>query len=201
MYGQYQYGTFSYSDAPLTPDDIKPFIPDLMKYLPPYYHKIYEMKEIQKTSANELGFLKYFADDIFKQVFLDTATWGLELWEKDLGIITDFSKSDQFRREIIKARLRGRGTVTKKLIKKIAESFTNAEVEVIEQPATFSFVIKFIGVKGIPPNMAGLIEEIENIKPAHLLYSFEYTYTWWDKLKELTWNEASEKTWDELKVY
>jgi hypothetical protein len=44
---------------------------------------------------------------------------------------------------------------------------------------------------------------LEDIKPAHLGYVFEYTYTVWNVLKEknLTWTNSIIKTWDELKVY
>jgi len=204
MYGQPQYGTFIYSDEINKDSDISPFVPDLMEYLPPYYRGIYEMTEIQKVTANKIGYLKFLADDIFKQLFIDTATWGLLYWEKDLNITTDISKSELFRREVILAKLRGQGTVTKKLIKNTAETFTNAEVEVIEKNKDSFFIIKFIGIKGIPLNMAGLIEVIENIKPAHLQYKFEYSYTWWDTLryeKPITWNSANLQTWNELRVY
>ena len=49
--------------------------------------------------------------------------------------------------------------------------------------------------------MASFIEMIEDLKPAHLTYSFEYTYTWWNKLKEITWAQAGMGTWNDLRVY
>ncbi|WP_235867359.1 YmfQ family protein [Priestia abyssalis] len=200
MYGNYLYGTLAYSDTP-TDEDLNQFIPTLMPYLPPYYYRSRLMKAIQESNAKEIAKVRYTINNVKLQQSIDTATRGLIWWERDLGIKTDLSKPDVFRREIIKAKLRGRGTVTKKLIKNTAESFANAEVDVIEHPSEYSFTIKFIGIKGIPPNMAGLMETIENIKPAHLLYHFEYTYTWWEKLKELTWEDARPKTWNDLRVY
>jgi hypothetical protein len=49
--------------------------------------------------------------------------------------------------------------------------------------------------------MAGLINAIEEIKPAHLAYSFKYTYTTWGALDGLTWGAANQKSWGELKIY
>jgi hypothetical protein len=201
LYGNYQYGAFSYSDTPLTNDDIESFIPDLMKYLPKYYYRSNLMIAIQDANAKEIAKVRYTIDDARKQLSIDTATRGLVWRERDLGIVTDLSKPEMFRREIIKAKLQGRGTITKELIKNTATAFANAEVDVIEHNDEFAFTIKFIGVKGIPPNMAGLINEIEIIKPAHLLYNFEYTFTWWGLLSDLTWENAESMTWDELRAY
>lgn len=79
--------------------------------------------------------------------------------------------------------------------------FFRGDVEVVEVPGAYSFEVRFVGTLGIPANMAGLIQIMEEIKPAHLDYSFVYSYTWWDSLKSLTWNGAHSKTWNELRVY
>ena len=55
-------------------------------------------------------------------------------------------------------------------------SYSFAEVDVIENPADYSFIIKFVGTKGLPPNMADLTITIEEIKPAHLSFTFEYIF-------------------------
>ena len=51
--------------------------------------------------------------------------------------------------------------------------------------------------------MKGLISAIDEIKPAHLVYDFKYTYTSWDYLesKNLTYNDTDKITWDELEIY
>ena len=202
MYGRYQYATTAYSDTPLTEQEIQLLTPELMKYLPLYYNrKDGLVKSIQHAYGLEIARILYRLEDVKKQFFIDTATWGLVWYERDLGIETDILKPEQFRREKVKAMLRGRGTITKELIKNTARAFAGAEVEVFEYNSELSFVIKFFGVLGIPKNLSDLIEIIDMIKPAHLLYSFEYTYTWWNSLKELTWNEANTMTWDEIRAY
>ena len=202
MYGNYLYGAVAYSDTPLTTDDIKSLAPDLMKYLPLYYSRETGLvKTIEDASALEIARILYLLEDLKKQYFIDTATWGLDWFARDLGIPIDTSKPFIYRREIIKARLRGRGTVTKQLIINTAKAFSGGDVEVIEYPAESRFVVRFVGVLGVPPNLAGLIEEIDNIKPAHLLYEFEYTYTVWESLKAITWNESKNNTWDEIRSY
>lgn len=185
-----------------TGEDIQPYKPDLMRYLPHYYVSSTIMKAIQDAYAEELGQVYYFLNDFLKQFLTPTtATWGLAFWEQELGLKTDISKSYEERREIIMARLRGIGTVGKNVLISAASAFSGGDVDVIEYPAEHRFVVKFIGTLGVPKNMASFIDMVEDMKPAHLAYEFEYTYTWWNMLKEITWAQAGLGTWDDLRVY
>ena len=85
------------------------------------------------------------------------------------------------------------------MMKNVAQAFSGGEVDILENFSDYSFIVQFIGIKGIPKNMQGLIDMIETIKPAHLGYSFKYTYTVWNFLSKLTWQ--NNKTWDDLKIY
>ena len=198
MYGVLQYG----EELQPTGEDIQPYKPDLMRYLPHYYVSSTIMKAIQDAYAEELGQVYYFLNDFLKQFLTPTtATWGLAFWEQGLGLKTDISKSYEERREIIMARLRGIGTVGKNVLISAASAFSGGDVDVIEYPAEHRFVVKFIGTLGVPKNMASFIDMVEDMKPAHLAYEFEYTYTWWNMLKEITWAQAGLGTWDDLRVY
>jgi len=202
-YGETLYGILQYGEElQPTEEDIHSYKPDLMRYLPHYYVSSTIMKAIQDAYAEELGQVYYFLNDFLKQFLTPTtATWGLAFWEQELGLKTDISKSYEERREIIMSRLRGIGTVGRDVIKRAAEAFSGGDVDVIEYPAEHRFVVKFVGTLGIPKNMASFIEMIEDLKPAHLTYSFEYTYTWWNTLKEITWAQAGMGTWNDLRVY
>ena len=200
-YGESTYGTHQYGEETKNSDGQNITPPDLMAYLPAYYRDSRVVRAIQNALAEEIGNLRYAQDDVLRQFFVYTATWGLDLWEKILDLPVDTTRPAERRREIIIAKLRGAGTTTKQMIINAAAAFSGGEVDVIEYPAEYRFVVKFIGVKGIPPNMAGFIAMLEQIKPAHLTYSFEYTYTVWDNLRVLAWSQAGTRTWNELKVY
>lgn len=150
---------------------------DLMQYLPSFYREIREMREIQNTASEEIDRIADARTDAMDQLFLDTATWGLAFWEKDHGLETDPSKPDSWRREILKAKIQGTGTATKKMIIETATSFSGGEVDVVEYPEENRFEVWFVGTRGIPPNIDGFIQMVETIKPAHLAYDFKYTYT------------------------
>lgn len=112
--------------------------------------------------------IKEERDELFNQFNIDTATWGLELWEKEYGLETDITKTLLDRRSRIKSKMRGVGTTTKRLIKNIAESFSNGHVEVTEHNNEYYFEIEFVGKIGLPPNIPDLKAAIEEAKPAHL---------------------------------
>lgn len=202
MYGVMEYGAVKYAqEQTVTEDEPNIYKPDLLSYITPVLRDIEEFKVINDIISNELSLLSCNIRDIFKQCFIDTATWGLTFWENQYGILIDLSKSYEERREIIKAKKRGQGTVNGKLLKSTAEAFSGGEVQIINHPESYYFIVEFIGIKGIPRNIASFKDMLDTIKPAHLAYEFQYTYTWWDKLNELTWNSAKFRTWNDLKVF
>ena len=173
---------------------------NLMDLLPDYYKGNLTMEELQDILSTDMDNLATAFDKTINQCFVNTATDLLSRYEKIFGLQVDVSKSDEFRRERIRAKIRGTGTVTKQMIKDVASSYSNGEVEVIEDPANYSFKIKFVGTKGIPANMTDLTLTIQEIKPAHLAFEFEFTYNTWKDVEGMTWSEASIYTWNELRV-
>ena len=169
---------------------------DLMKYLPLYWHNIKEMVALQGTLGMELGEIECKLKDLFSQCFIETATWGLDIWERELDLKTDLSLSYEHRREMIKAKLRGSSTTTKEMIANVAKAFSNGEVEVIEHNDEYYFDIKFVGTRGIPANMAGLKSILEEIKPAHLGINYVFTFATWGEVKKRIWGEVKKLTWD-----
>lgn len=201
-YGRLLYSAFIYGDSGADAEQPEYPIPDLMRYLPWYYHESPEMLQLQVIVAEDVGALRNYAmPDLLQQMFIRTATWGLDYWEHELGIVTDLGNSYARRREIILAKLRGSGTSTKERIKNVAEAFSGGEVDVIEYNEEYRFEVKFIGVLGIPPNMAGFLNMLDEVKPAHLGYYISYSYTVWLMVKPLNWNEAGTRTWGQLRTY
>lgn len=215
MYGNEKYGVNEYgynieeiiNNTPediLTKEDILKIYPvDLSKYVPPFKYNEKTLNKVYKMQEYKLGVLCWQIDDLLKQCFIDTATWGLSLWEEEFGIPTNLNHSYEERREVLKVKKRGQGVCTKALIKSIAEVFSGGECNVIENTSPYTFTIQFVGVKGIPKNMQGLKDAVDNIKPAHMLYDFKYTYTSWNYLdsKNLSWKDAEALTWNDLEIY
>lgn len=172
----------------------------MLSYLPDYYATSRAMSTNMDAQGSELDQLWQALDGTLEQYFVSTATWGLDFWEKELGIMIDSSKPFSQRRSVILSKLRGIGTVTVSLIKSVAEAYDGGTVNVTMKPETYTFTVKFVDTRGIPPNLDDLKAVIEEIKPAHLAVEYAFTYTQWEELKQKTWDNLKNFTWDQAKT-
>jgi len=148
------------------------------------------LKEIFNAEQRQFDKLNVSLDDLRLHMDVDTATWGLDIYEKELKIITDKNKPINERRSVIKSKMRGSGKVDAALIKMVADSFTNGDVDV-----TFDGKIGIIfnSIYGIPENIEDVKNAIRDIKPAHLDIYFEFLYRVYNDLLSLypTYNDLS----------
>lgn len=171
----------------------------LMEYLPELWRGTPEMVAIQGALDPAVDAAWAARDALIAQVDVTTATWGLANWEQMLGLAVDASKSDSYRRTRVMSKLRGQGTTTAKMLKNVAESFSNGEVEVIEHPAECGVDLKFVGTIGVPPNMDDLTAAVEEVIPAHLSYRYIIQFRPWGQLARHHWGALAARTWGEVK--
>lgn len=171
---------------------------EMLADLPDYYATSRVMSTNMNAQGCELDELWKSLDGALNQYFVSTATWGLERWENELGIGIDETKPVSQRRSVILSKLRGIGTVTIQMIRSVAEAYDGGKVEVSLQPETYTFTVRFVDTRGIPPNLDDLKAVIEEIKPAHLAVEYAFTYTQWLELKQKTWGDLKNFTWGEV---
>ncbi len=153
------------------------------------------MQELQELfNVNVNGLANNFRV-LLNECFVVTASTLLSRYEEVYGLEVNVEKSNTFRRERIMAKIRGAGTTTKQMIEDVAAAFSGGSVDIIEYPMENRFVVKFIGALGIPANMEDLTLTIEEIKPAHLTFTFEYTYHTWAEVSAYLWGDVDHVTW------
>lgn len=172
----------------------------LIELLPNYYEKNVTMNTLQGILSEVTAELEIGLSNTISECFASTASSLLSRYENLLGLEVDISKTDEFRRERIYAKISGAGTTTKAMIIDVVSRYSNGEVEVVEDNPNNTMIIKFVGTLGIPGNMADLKMTIEEIKPAHLAVTYEYSYSTWNDLEGMTWEAASAYTWEELRM-
>ena len=165
--------------------------------LPFFFNNKIDSK-IQNSLYLEAETLHNENDNTLDQFFVETSTWGLDYWEKMLGIKKN-NFDMQTRRENIKAKMRSRGTSTVKVIKNICESYANGEVDIIENPNDYSFVIEFVGSKGVPLAFDELDKVVNKIKPCHLAHTYKFRYTTYKELEPFTHSQLAQYTHDEIR--
>lgn len=158
----------------------------------PITRPIIDAFEIEEKILNET------IEDVKKQFFVDEATWGLDKWEKMLGISKN-NNDIQTRRENIKAKMRSRGTTTIDVIKNICEAYSNGVVDIIVNHSDYSFVIDFIGSIGVPKAFDELDKTINEIKPCHLAHSYKFNYNTHADLSKFTHEQLANYTHEELR--
>jgi hypothetical protein len=149
---------------------------EIIGLLPEFLRESPEYRAIAVAAGKQFDKLEANIDDVLNQFFIDSATWGLSLWEKDYGIPTNINKPIEEKRSNLKAKKRGVGTVDKELIKSTAEAYYGGEVEVIGRPRELEGVIKFISNYGVPSNLDDVKKALFEIIPAHMDLTFEFTY-------------------------
>ena len=115
----------------------------LINKLPSFYDNDIT-KPIQDSFSVEANSINDEVENTLNQFYVDSATFGLDYWEKMLGISKN-NNDIQTRRENIKAKMRSRGTTSIEVIKNICEAYSNGEVEVIVNHSDYSFGIDFVG--------------------------------------------------------
>ena len=110
----------------------------LAELIPERLRKIPELMAVIGAEEPEAKAAYDAAVDFLAQLNVDTATWGLALWEFEYGIQTDASKSLDARRTALKAKMRGAATTTAAQIRRIVNAYTgNDSCKVTEYPREY----------------------------------------------------------------
>ena len=166
--------------------------------MPGYYRKSKVMNDLIHSIENEFERLKQETILTENQFFVILSDRDIKNHEEDVGLVPDASADIETRRGRVLSKLRGTGTVTKTMMKNVAASFVNGDIEIIEYPSEYCFAVKFTSKTGVPYNIADIQAMIEEIKPAHLAVEYIFTYRLWqDILDEIQiWTTAKNYSWE-----
>lgn len=145
----------------------------MIEHLPETLKDSDYFRTLYQAQGGELHKIKSAINSLGQQFNIESATWALEIYEKELGLDVDQNKPLDERRSNIRSKWRGTGKLDSELIKQVVDSFTNGGVDV---KFDGQIVIQFNNVLGTPPNMSDVYEAMENIKPTHLPVIYEYLY-------------------------
>lgn len=111
---------------------------------------------------------EFIAEDFIAQLFVQTATWGIPLWEEEYGIIPSPSWSLEQRRQNIIATLQYQAPITPKKLADRISAAIGSPASVIENvaPNTFEVVLSKLTLDYTPVRTI-----IDRIAPAHLIYN------------------------------
>ena len=142
----------------------------LINKLPDFYRECPKTNTIQDGLSSEINNLYSKVDSTIDQLYVNSATWALNEWEK----FADIKKTDgtiEQRRARVASKLKAKGTTTLEVMKSLCKSYAE-DIRVTEIYNEYKILLELIATKenDIPKtyNFSDMNEAIWEIKPAHL---------------------------------
>lgn len=135
----------------------------MMSYLPAFLGKTEIFTEIINSEAIELEELLSSLKDLEKQYYVETATWGLDVYEKELGLTAGGELQLEERRARILVKLKSVGKISSEMLRSTIESHGGFDID-ISLDETINFTFQY----GDKINLHAIESDIDEIKPAHL---------------------------------
>ena len=145
---------------------------DVNFYLPKFLANDPAFAETQRTLSWEHEQYRLKVIDFAKQLHPQTATWGLNIWEEELGLPTDLSVDIELRRAKVMAKLLGSSPMTVENTNKLVNLFTDdgkAYVEELPEDGVIKVVIPSQDV-----HLDEMRDSLDEMLPAHLAYNFQH---------------------------
>lgn len=174
--------------------DIEQRKQELLDSLPPYYQESPEANAIMRGNASEFERKRAEAQDLLDQMFVSTATWGLEYWDRVLDLPLAPRMTLKGRRNRILAKINGASTASIANLENIVNAhLTKRTAKIVEVNHEYRFVVEIEANES-----AGFLEiakDLNEVKPAHLDYAFR------QNVRSSTFFSTSLLTGEEVSVY
>ena len=164
---------------------------ELTQYIPErYWGNDDVQKFIYEKLTNRLNWLEGIFEEIVNNAYIkDMNEEALTRIEKEFKIKSDSEMTLEERKEYLLSILRGIGVTNIERLKIIAKSYDCGDIEVIQNYSSYSIIIKFVSILGIPKRLNDLKKAIEKVVPCHLGISYEFKYNILNDLTPYTLQE------------
>lgn len=142
----------------------------MIRSLPVYERKNSLINEVFDAESKQIQLLQSQTLEVREQLFVDTATWGLKVYERELEIVVPSGSTLESRRSVIKAKWRSDGKADKALLEAVASAILKTKVSV----GFDGRILLFFEVdKSKVDNLNLMHKVINEVKPAHLPHVLE----------------------------
>ncbi len=132
-----------------------------------FYSRSYTAQWLFEVIGREYDEMAAWSRHLAREIFPQTCTWSIGLWEWVYGLTPGESFSLDFRRRRVIEKIIGDAPVNPETIRRGVENLTGFEVIVTENTAPYSFIVDIFS-EGKPWDYAGICRHLQNTKPAHL---------------------------------
>ena len=175
---------------------------ELTQYVPKRHWKNDAVQKlIYEKLTNRLNWLEGIFEEIVNNAYIkDMDDESLSKLEKEFKIKPTNDMTLEDRKDFLISILRGVGVTNVEKLKNIAQTYECGDIEVIQNYSSYSIIIKFVSILGIPKRLNDLKKAIEKVVPCHLGISYEIKYNTLNDLTPYTLQEFVTKglTLDDL---
>lgn len=139
----------------------------IIDYVSPIYGESRVALWLMQVIGMALDESRRYVDELFYQVTPSTATWTIEYWEKEYGIIPDSSWTLEQRQENIVYRIRYRAPMNPHKLAQYVTAASGTPVSIQENIAKNMFRVH---INSPIKDLTRIRMALEEAKPAHLIY-------------------------------
>ena len=164
---------------------------ELTQYVPKRYWGNDEIQKlIYEKLTDRLNWLEGIFEEIVNNAYIkDMDDESLSKLEKEFKIKPEGEMTLEDRKDFLLSILRGIGVTNVEKLKTIAKTYECGDIEVIQNYSSYSIIIKFVSILGIPKRLNDLKKAIEKVVPCHLGISYEIKYNTLNDLTPYTLQE------------
>ena len=168
---------------------------ELTQYVPKRYWGNDEIQKlIYEKLTDRLNWLEGIFEEIVNNAYIkDMNEEALSRIEKEFKIKSTNDMTLEDRKTFLLSILRGIGVTNVERLKIIAQSYECGDIEVIQNYSSYSIIIKFVSLLGVPKRINDLKMAIERVIPCHLGVSYEFKYNILQDLLPYTLQEFVDK--------
>lgn len=145
----------------------------ILEYLSPIYGEAYVGLWLLQVIGMQLDKASNWTAEMALQVTPQTATWTLDFWEKEYGIVPQDGWTTEQRRQNILAQMKFVAPMTPTKLAEIASLAAGVPVDIVENTGKNTFAVL---VRRYTENFERAKKAIDEAKPAHLIYTIQIAY-------------------------
>lgn len=141
--------------------------------------------------------LESYLEDIYNNIFLDTASWRVDIFEYETNLRYLNDATIEERKQKISAKWRGAGKLTLVLLQDTVKAYTD-RVITVELHDDGYLIFDFTANYGYPKYIDSMLDHLNEVKPAHLGIDCKFKLRKWGDMLPYTWCSVQDNTWRDL---
>lgn len=142
----------------------------IIDYITPIYGESYVGLWLLQSIGMILDEGESFPEEYKNQITPITATWSIEFWEKEYGVVPEPNWTLEQRRQNVLNTIRYKAPINPEKMEDLVTGAVGLPSEVTENTAKNTFDVTIIGYT---KELYKAIETIDTAKPAHLIYNIK----------------------------